>query len=120
MRNIPSSMGIDLDFPRKLNVLVDQTEKHLALCYSPKRTEFEFCALLAAWESTTLCDGKASRWFEVWQKHCRKRHHGNGGRTVADSVHDQLLSEQWGITPEETTKATRQCGRECDLFSRPR
>jgi hypothetical protein len=97
--------GRHLDFQHKISVLVNQTKKHLALCYSPKRTEFEFCALLAAWESTTLHDSKASHWLDVWQKYCHKRHHGTTGSTLADPVENQPLSERWHVTQEETLKA---------------
>lgn len=94
-----------LDFVQKVDAFIGQTEKHLALCYSPKRTEFKFCALLAGWESTTCHDSEAAHWFDVWQEYCRKRHHGKLGRTLADPVNASPHSKRWPVPPEEETKA---------------
>jgi len=103
----PSTTNLNryLNFPKKILEFISQTDKYAALCYSPKRTEFEFCALLAAWEATALHNSKASRWVAIWQQRCRKRHQGKAGRTLADPVSRKPLSERWHIPPEEKTKA---------------
>jgi hypothetical protein len=97
-----------LRFPAKVRHLIARTERHLALCYSPKRTEFTFCALLAAWESIALHDSEASHWFDIWQRQCLKRHHGKTGRTLADPVNGRLLSERSHVPRNEVDKAYRK------------
>src|SRR5437868_5106242 len=97
--------GRHLDYPEKIHVYIEETEKHLALCDSPKQTEFGFCALLAAWEATTLRDCAASQWTEIWRKQCRKRHHGKTGRTLGDPVNGKLVTERWRISRDEAAKA---------------
>ncbi len=99
MKRITTSID-QLDIHRKIEDLFIQTERYQQLCLSPKRTEFAFCALLAAWETTTLQESTASRWRDVWQDHCRKRHHGSVGKTLTDSV-----KARPGVTEEERTKA---------------
>jgi hypothetical protein len=94
-----------LGFCQMVYDFIDQTDKYLALCGSPSRTEFKFCALLAGWESTACQDSKACHWFEIWQRHCRKRHRGKTGRTLADPVEGAPLSERWHVSQEEQTKA---------------
>ena len=97
-----------LDFRRRIHALIDQAEKYAVLCDFPKKVEFRFCAFLAGWESTARHDSKASRWFEIWQEHCRKRHHGKEGRTLADPVKAVSLSERWQVGQEEESKAYKR------------
>lgn len=99
------STSANLDYSQIIHHFIGQTEKYVALCYSPKRTEFKFCAFLAGWESTACHNSKASHWFDVWQKYCRKRHHGKTERTLADPVKANPLSEQWRVPREEKAKA---------------
>jgi hypothetical protein len=94
-----------LDFPDKVASFIGITENHLSLCYFPKRTEFKFCALLAAWEATARGDSKAAHWFDIWQTHCRKLHHNKVGRTLADPVNSEPFAKRWRISREETAKA---------------
>src|SRR5271167_1841650 len=100
---VPNTLHPDghLDFSRKIHELMGQTEKYAALCDSPRRVEFKYCALFAAWESTACHDSKASHWIDVWQRHCRKRHHGKTARTLADPEKASPLSHG----PQEEAKA---------------
>src|SRR5437588_1790375 len=94
-----------LDFPQRIDDLIHQTEKYAALCASPKRVEFKFCALLASWEATACHNSEASHWFDIWQKHCLKHHRGTARRTLADPVKASLLTERWHVPQKEETKA---------------
>ena len=94
-----------IDYSGIIHDFIDQTEKYSALCDSPQRVESKFCAYLAGWESSTCHDSKASHWFEVWQTYCRKHHHGETGRTLAEPVMAIPLSERWAVPQEESVKA---------------
>jgi hypothetical protein len=94
-----------LDYFGEIKNLFARIEKYPKLFNSPKGTEFEFCALLAAWESTALHDTQSSRWRELWSRHCVERHHRKSGLTLADPVEGPTLSERWHISSEETAKA---------------
>jgi hypothetical protein len=103
--NYVASPKANLNIANKVDAFIDQTEMYLVLCYSPKRTEFKFCAFLAAWESTACLDSKASGWFDIWQKHCRKRHHGKTSLTLADPVKADPSSERLRLPKNEEVKA---------------
>lgn len=97
-----------VDFARKIEELIEFVDKYAALCGSPKRVEFKFCALLAGWESTALHDSKASHWHELWQQHCLARHRGKSGRTLADPIAESPRSKQRRLAAEEEARAYAQ------------
>jgi hypothetical protein len=94
-----------VDYARKIEDLIEFAEKYAALCGSPKRVEFKFCALLAAWESAALHDSKASHWYELWQQHCLVRHRGKSGRTLADPIAESPRSKQRRMSADEEARA---------------
>jgi hypothetical protein len=105
MKTATAGLTGQLNFPSRIRAFLGQAEKYATLCPSPKRIEFQLCALLAAWESISLQDSEASHWFELWQKHCRTHHHGKTRRTLADPVEKLPLAARWHIPALETTKA---------------
>jgi len=105
MKTAMASLHAELDLPAKARAFLRESEKYAALCASPKRVEFKVCALLAAWEATTLHDSKACYWFDLWQKHCGKHHPGKPGRTLADPIEKPPLCTRWHIAQPEAAKA---------------
>lgn len=97
-----------VDFARKIDELIGHIEKYTALCGSPKRIEFKFCALLAGWEAIVCHDRKASYWFELWRQHCLRHHDGKAGRTLADPIEANTRSKQRPMPAEEEAKAHAQ------------
>jgi hypothetical protein len=94
-----------LAYRSEIEDLLCRIESSARLWSSAKRAEYEFCGRLAAWESVSLPAGSASRWSEIWKRHCLKHHLGKPNLTLADPVGKPTLSERWQVSPEETVKS---------------
>ena len=94
-----------LDFPEKIQTILDLVRRRPAMWISPRRLEFQLCALLTAWEAVTLGDEKAHYSLDLWREYSQQLHHGKAGLTLADPVERSRGKGETSSAEQEKSKA---------------
>ncbi|HEV3082650.1 MAG TPA: hypothetical protein VGY66_22895 [Gemmataceae bacterium] len=102
--NLVTAATPSLEFPERIEAILELSRKHPAMWPLPKRLEFQLCAYLVAWETLARGDATAHHALDLWRERCRKLHR-KSGLTLADPIQRPGVPQRWGMTKQETTKA---------------